>query len=352
MEEIVLSKEATGHNLRTGSALFQRMVEAVRGSVDEVHLIVRRDNVHARDLYGRIGCSEVPWVLYEPLNSEIYMVAKVSDMVRALTRTWNAPIKWEMETGMSAAQLRDEDQTWVQQMYEEEHGGVRKWAQHHAHQAAHIVVWDGTGVGAAVGAARRQQTTARSIDDTAARPACTRRVDAAGECSGARCGMQLHDGQPQAAAPAAMVASTDARRHAASGDIDGPGSAAPGNNVEEPHDECDDGSGRGGDEREHAEDMSERNSSGKRGRDSDAGGGGGRSRCILRRRECHVGNSGDTTEAAGATYEDDGFAGEAYSEGNAEVEGMMEAEYMRGVKRKREGSDDTPPSPPPPPHPP
>ena len=127
-----------------------------------------------------------------------------------------------------------------------------------------------------------------------------------------------------------------------------------GNSVEEPPGESDDGEVRGGDEHERAADANAQDGgSGKRGRDGGAGdGGGGRGRSVLRRQGRHVWNSGDTTEAAGVTYEDDGFAGEVNSEGSAEIEEITEAEYMRGVKRKREGSDDTPPSPPPPPHPP
>ena len=98
VEEIIRSREATGHQLQTGSALFSRMVDAVRDDVDEVHLIVRRDNAHARDLYSRIGCSEVPWVLYEPLDGEMYMVARISDMARVLARAWVVPTQWEAVT--------------------------------------------------------------------------------------------------------------------------------------------------------------------------------------------------------------------------------------------------------------
>ena len=71
---------------------------------------------------------------------------------------------------------------------------------------------------------------------------------------------------------------------------------------------------------------------------------------ILRRHGRYVGNSGEHTEAAGATSMENGFTDGKRSAGNAEVEGITEAEYMRGVKRKRDGNDDTPP--PPPPHPP
>ena len=84
IEEIVRSWEANGHKLQTGHALFSRVLDAVRRDVDEVHLIVRRDNVHARSLYGRIGCKEAPWVLYEPLSEEVYMVAQVSEMDRLI----------------------------------------------------------------------------------------------------------------------------------------------------------------------------------------------------------------------------------------------------------------------------
>ena len=122
-----------------------------------MHLIVRRDNVHARSLYGRIGCKEAPWVLYEPLSEEVYMVAQVSEMDRLIARVWSTPTVWEVEVGECTARLRNEDRTWAQQMYREEHGGRRKWERHHAHQAAHILVWDGSGVGAATGMTRREQ---------------------------------------------------------------------------------------------------------------------------------------------------------------------------------------------------
>ena len=59
-----------------------------------------------------------------------------------------------------------------------------------------------------------------------------------------------------------------------------------------------------------------------------------------------VGNSGKHTEAAEATSIENGFTDGKRSAGNAEVEGITEAEYMRGVKRKRERDDDPPPSPP------
>ena len=86
---------------------------------------------------------------------------------------------------------------------------------------------------------------------------------------------------------------------------------------------------------------------GKRSRNDDKGDDdGGRGRGILRRHGRYVGNSGEHTEAAGATSMENGFTDGKRSAGNAEVEGITEAEYMRGVKRKREGDDDTPPSPP------
>ena len=99
VEEVIRSWEATGHKLQTGNALFSSMVDAARHDVDEVHLIVRRDNAHARNLYDRVGCREVPWVLYEPRDNEMYMVASVADMTRRLAHARSTTIQWEVETG-------------------------------------------------------------------------------------------------------------------------------------------------------------------------------------------------------------------------------------------------------------
>ena len=181
VEEVIRSWEATGHKLQTGNALFSSMVDAARHDVDEVHLIVRRDNAHARNLYDRIGCREAPWVLYEPRDNEIYMVASVADMTRRLAHARRTTMQWEVETGACAAQLREEDRAWAQQMYDEEHGGARKWAQHHTHTAAHILIWDGTGVGAAMGTTRRANVGTRQCRrGGGALRACAERGDRCG----------------------------------------------------------------------------------------------------------------------------------------------------------------------------
>ena len=176
VEEVVRSWETTGHTLQTGHALFAHMATELRRRVDEIHLIVRRDNAYARDLYKRIGFNEQRWVLYEPLETEVYMTVGLDDMERRLTRIPGASTVWEVEVGVGTRALRGEDQAWAQQMYEEGHKGGRKWAQHHAHQAEHILLWDGQGVGAATGAKKRvRAATCTEVDAAAPR---TRRARA------------------------------------------------------------------------------------------------------------------------------------------------------------------------------
>ena len=226
VEEVVRSWESTGHKLQTGHALFSRMLDAVRRDVDEVHLIVRRDNVHARNLYERIGFSEVPWEIYEPMSNEMYMVAHTSDMTRMLARAWNVPTRWEVEIGACTMRLRVEDRMWARQMYEEEHGGTRKWTQHHAHQAAHILIWDGTGVGVAVGVARRGRECAHGTEA---------RVERRGNEQGV-CGTYAHsvatgtaqqNGKEQpGAAPGSKATATDGRTRTASDGSEMPGSSS------------------------------------------------------------------------------------------------------------------------------
>ena len=180
VEEVVRSWETTGHTVQTGHALFAHMATELRRRVDEIHLIVRRDNAYARDLYKRIGFNEQRWVLYEPLETEVYMTVGLDDMERRLTRIPGASTVWEVEVGVGTRALRGEDQAWAQQMYEEGHKGGRKWAQHHAHQAEHILLWDGQGVGAATGAKKRvRAATCTEVDAAAPRTQCARaeRVD-------------------------------------------------------------------------------------------------------------------------------------------------------------------------------
>ena len=251
------------------------------------------------------------------------MVAQISDMARVLARAWVVPTQWEAETGACMAQLRGEDSAWVRQMYEEEHGGTRKWAQHHAHQAAHIVIWDGQGVGAAVGAVR--QTRVATCD-----------TDGAATVTGRTWSTRAEEGQTEDAREPDVVR----------GSTDGGGSSTSAGRVEEPPGGCDRSDADDGDERGHAAVAYRGGGGGKRSRGGDKGGDDdGRGRNILRRHERYVGDGGEHTEAAEAANVDNGSTGGECSAGNAEVEGITEAEYMRGVKRKRERDDDTPPSP-------
>ena len=175
VEEVVRSWETTGHTLQTGRALFTHMATELRQRVDEIHLIVRRDNEYARDLYKRIGFDEQRWVLYGPLDTEVYMTVRLEAMERKLTRIPSVSTEWEVEIGVGTRALRGEDQAWARQMYEEGHKGGRKWAQHHAHQAEHILLWDGQGVGAATGANKRvRAATCTEVDVAAPRTRCTR----------------------------------------------------------------------------------------------------------------------------------------------------------------------------------
>ena len=87
VEEVVRSWETTGHTLQTGRALFTHMATELRQRVDEIHLIVRRDNAYARDLYKRIGFDEQRWVLYEPLDTEVYMTVRLEAMYGAKAHT-------------------------------------------------------------------------------------------------------------------------------------------------------------------------------------------------------------------------------------------------------------------------
>ena len=109
VEEIVRSWEATGHTLQTGHALFTHMVRELGRRADEVHLIVRRDNVHARDLYTRIGFTEQQWALYEPLDTETYMVVRMADMERKLADMTSVHTELEVEVGAGTMALRAED---------------------------------------------------------------------------------------------------------------------------------------------------------------------------------------------------------------------------------------------------
>ena len=402
VEELVRSWESTGHKLQTGHALLSRMLDEVRGDVDAVHLIVRRDNVHARALYNRVGFSEVPWELYEPMENEVYMVAQVSNMHRMLVRAWTAPTQWEVETGACTKRLREEDRVWARQMYEEEHGSTRRWTQHHAHQAAHILMWDGTGVGVAVEVARRGRACEHGTGTTVVRRG---RQQDAGEAyihGGAMGAGQQHSSIQQGAAPGGTALAGDDGARVEDGGVGGPGSGsahvrssgkraqreeavgdeasggatgarrAPGREIGRVRSEVvrsrsaapaasgegQPAGGCGGGRRDHVRrrhaTAGRGSSGGTSARGGTRGSGGGRSGGGGAHGEDAIRWGVDTTrhnlvheaETAGVIHLDDGFTNGKRSAGNAEVEGITEAEYMRGVKRKREKKDDTPPSPP------
>ncbi len=68
-----MSRTVRGRQLQTGSRLLALMLDKVGEEVEEIHLIVRRDNIHARALYERMGMRIRPWQLYEPDAAEMYM---------------------------------------------------------------------------------------------------------------------------------------------------------------------------------------------------------------------------------------------------------------------------------------
>ena len=137
--------------------MFAAMVERVAEYATRMHLIVRRDNGYARDLYERLGFEEAPWRVYEPAVDEAYMVASVEVLQRNLREGGNgsAGVEWEVEYAHGDARLRKEDTRWVQQMYDDEHGGRdedgRRWEADHVREAEHVLIWHGQQTGALSG---------------------------------------------------------------------------------------------------------------------------------------------------------------------------------------------------------
>ena len=283
-------------------------------------------------------------------------------------------------------------------MYDEEHGGARKWAQHHTHTAAHILIWDGTGVGAAMGTTRRANVGTRSADGAAVRCGHAQNVvtgavervrsDAQRVANGA---MVNEDGPCDApgAQPAVQNALTEhAGGHGQEDAEDGvPARHDAARAVEDTmHDAgvgqavaiCDGTSGGTATGAPHAHGGAQRRSTkragvaggdthggrpehrqqhqrGKRGGVAHEGGGGGSDSGAdgvagddvtrKRRRQWIVTDEG-RAKAAEATYlctetnacierNDSAVTGVSVGAGDSDVEETTEAEYKRGVKRKR-----------------
>ena len=313
---------------------------------------------------------------------------------------------WEVEIGVGTRALRGEDQAWAQQMYEEGHKGGRKWAQHHAHQAEHILLWDGQGVGAATGAKKRVRAATCTEVDAAAprtRRARAERVDVRDgralceEGSGGRVAPddatgatsaggvpEVERGQASTAgkAPARDVATHRGRWYSAT---DGMGAARAAAECgvepcERRTEECTKNwtapSVMGGGRAATAEaasttrdadvDASTRSQTRRddrkrgRGEESASGGGGGdrgdagsaEDGTARRRRRSRRSRIGDETELAGGQeYANVQGTRVNYLDGNTSNDGcadnddsgvaeITEAEYGRGVKRKRQGGTD------------
>ena len=150
VEEIVSAREVRGHGLKVGRELFGRMVEQVAGQTQEIHLLVEAGNAHACALYEALGFETKPWRIWEPREDvgERYLVATVGEVARRLAEGGRPThVVWEVESALSAGDLRGEDREWATRMYEEAHKREgKRWAQHHATQANHVLVWDAAGV--------------------------------------------------------------------------------------------------------------------------------------------------------------------------------------------------------------
>ena len=161
IEELGVSRTARGRKLQTGSRLIAAMLDKVSDTIQEIHLIVRKDNVHARALYERLGMTVRPWRIYQPGTAELYMVAsyeRIRSHAKEIQRcsaggAHDEMNKWEMETADNAKrELRGVDMQWVRQIYTDVHGSIGRsddatWSAHCAEEP-HIILWrnDVTGV--------------------------------------------------------------------------------------------------------------------------------------------------------------------------------------------------------------
>ena len=86
VEELMVARDVRGHGLHMGRRLMARMLAEVGAQAHEIHLIVRRDNTHARALYTELQFQESAWQLHEPFSHELYMVADTAAMAMAVVR--------------------------------------------------------------------------------------------------------------------------------------------------------------------------------------------------------------------------------------------------------------------------
>ena len=145
--EELLTAGTRGHSLRTGWRLLAVMLEMTGGEADEIHLIVRKDNEYARQLYEQAAFRQSESGLYTPYAHEMYMVADVADMAWCIASSdevcRGTLAGWEVEVCELASGMRTTDVTWVRDMYDEEHAtkSKRQWETSYPHEARHVLMW-------------------------------------------------------------------------------------------------------------------------------------------------------------------------------------------------------------------
>ena len=157
IEEVVCAPTARGRQLGVGRQLFRRIVGAAGRNPEEVHLVVARDNVHAKNLYGSLGftpCSTGRVHAMGRESTDEYWAAQAAALGARLgsdAAGSDDGSAWEQEVAESAGHLRPEDRAWATQMYNDAHGSDgqrRTWARDHAQGATHVVLWRGDVLGA------------------------------------------------------------------------------------------------------------------------------------------------------------------------------------------------------------
>ena len=145
--EELLTAGTRGHGLRTGWRLLAVMLEMIGCEADEIHLIVRKDNGYARQLYEQAAFKHSTRGLYKPHAHEMYMVADVADMAWRIASSdvvsQGTLAGWEVEVCEIENGMRTTDATWVREMYGKEHAAKSKRQREtsYPHEARHVLMW-------------------------------------------------------------------------------------------------------------------------------------------------------------------------------------------------------------------
>ena len=198
IEEIISAPTARGRQLAVGTRLIRHVVNAADCNLEEVHLVVARDNAHARHLYESLGftpCTQGRVHAVARDSTDEYWAARVEVLSARLSSSAvddDASAAWEVEVAERAGHLRTEDRAWAARLYNDAHGcGARQrsWGRDHAQGAVHVVMWrlDMIGIHHATAAASGGSGAAKRVCACTNADADTRAHESSGASESSTC---------------------------------------------------------------------------------------------------------------------------------------------------------------------